>query len=692
MFEPLVLQMIHWFTSSNTFEQPETVALLNSLLDGVCDPTNASLRDFSGQCLHEFLSWSQRQTKPTSSSPSPHCKSLLKRLQSLALHPSSSHRLGAALAFNAVYTEIRKDESLVNQFTLEFLVVFVLSLALTNMDLSSSDTVQQCGLALDHLTQIVQHNLELFVEPNDSRRVPRGFPLDSPVTLKELIHWLLQQCGRPVAQCRHKALEIFCCFVPLLPGHPTVSNWLAGQLGIKGSSFLISCLEGGGGMEGGGEPGKGILYQPYPSEPLTQLGNLLWLERLLAPLDCYATLLGNRLVSPEELFAGPDCRSRLPQALAYFIEQMVNLTTTSPFQPFNSSGTYMATVSPTERQVYVHTRFTVLVRFFEFVTTVAESCPLHCHKILPFVLDNKLHRLIATALSDPVTLGFNLGDLKVAETFPKLCSQIMRAIVALPLPGPRDGLLDAFRPLLDTNLVQQLSDGDVFMRPCDREHLRHVLSVYSQLNEAGLLIQMLPFQISGRQLLDSVYKALGVIHMPVDPQAVELLRRALLLVFALGIPVEDLVDLLIEPVDKRAQNVVGTLTTSASSGEKLLTLLPELVSSELLQHPKAAVEQLVSAAKERPQEVFLVLSSLLDEAFRQRRSSNSQALAGALLAHWQGFESWWSTDEGSTANLSPDYHSAILSLLLKLLQARNAENSLSSSKLWEIFKYHDPKT
>uniref|UniRef100_UPI00358ED0A1 DNA-dependent protein kinase catalytic subunit isoform X2 n=1 Tax=Myxine glutinosa TaxID=7769 RepID=UPI00358ED0A1 len=675
MFEPLVLQMIHWFTSSNTFEQPETVALLNSLLDGVCDPTNASLRDFSGMCLHEFLSWSQRQTKPNSYSPSPHCKSLLKRLQSLALHPSSSHRLGAALAFNAVYTEIRKDEFLVNQFTLEFLVVFVLSLALTNMELSSCETVQQCDLALDHLAHIVQHKLELFLERSSSRRVPRGFPLDSPVTLKELVHWLLQQCGRPVAPCRHKALELFSCFVPLLPGHPTVSNWLARQLGIKGSSFLINCLEGGGDMDGGGEPGKGILYQPYPSEPLTQPGILLWLERLLAPLDSYATLLGNKLVSLEELFTGLDCRSRLPQALAYFIEQMVTLTTTSSFQPFGTSGTDMVTVSPTERQVYVYTRFTVLVRFFEFVTTVAQSCPLHCHKILPFVLDSKLSRLIATAINDPVTLGFNPGDLKAAETFPKLCSQIMRAIVALPLPGPRDGLLDAFRPLLDTNLVQQLSDGDVFMRAHDREHIRHVLSVYSQLNEAGLLSQMLPFQISGRQLLNSVYKALGVIHISLDPQVVELLRRVLLLVFSMGIPVEDLVDLLIEPVDKRAQNVVGTPTTSASFGEKLLTLLPELVSSELLQHPKTVVEQLASAAKERPQEVFLILTSLLDEAFRQRRASNSQALAGALLAHWQGFESWWSTDEGSTANSSQDYQSAVLSLLLKLLQI---DSSLAS--------------
>ena len=36
-------------------------------------------------------------------------KSLLKRLYSLASHPSAAKRLGAALAFNAIYTVLRSD-------------------------------------------------------------------------------------------------------------------------------------------------------------------------------------------------------------------------------------------------------------------------------------------------------------------------------------------------------------------------------------------------------------------------------------------------------------------------------------------------------------------------------------------------------------------------------------------------------
>lgn len=36
-------------------------------------------------------------------------KSLLKRLYSLALHPSAAKRLGASLAFNNIYTIFRQD-------------------------------------------------------------------------------------------------------------------------------------------------------------------------------------------------------------------------------------------------------------------------------------------------------------------------------------------------------------------------------------------------------------------------------------------------------------------------------------------------------------------------------------------------------------------------------------------------------
>lgn len=76
--------------------------------DGIVDPGDSTLRDFCGQCVHEFLKWSIKQTTPQQQEKSPvNTKSLFKRLYSLALHPNAFKRLGAALAFNNIYREFR---------------------------------------------------------------------------------------------------------------------------------------------------------------------------------------------------------------------------------------------------------------------------------------------------------------------------------------------------------------------------------------------------------------------------------------------------------------------------------------------------------------------------------------------------------------------------------------------------------
>lgn len=46
LFTEFVKQLIHWFTSNQQKENPETMALLDAILDGLVDPENGSLRSF----------------------------------------------------------------------------------------------------------------------------------------------------------------------------------------------------------------------------------------------------------------------------------------------------------------------------------------------------------------------------------------------------------------------------------------------------------------------------------------------------------------------------------------------------------------------------------------------------------------------------------------------------------------------
>lgn len=111
------------------------------LQDGLVCPTDTALRDISARAVKEFFKWSVKQTsKKVRFNPTPvilltiangeqfcdnfetfeilhflqqlqknpvNVLSLLKRMYGLARHPSAFKRLGAALAFNNIYTIFR---------------------------------------------------------------------------------------------------------------------------------------------------------------------------------------------------------------------------------------------------------------------------------------------------------------------------------------------------------------------------------------------------------------------------------------------------------------------------------------------------------------------------------------------------------------------------------------------------------
>ncbi|CAM9241776.1 unnamed protein product, partial [Lampetra fluviatilis] len=233
LFEPLMMQIIHWFANNRTFESPVTATLLNTLFEGLVDPTDNALRDLSARCLGEFLSWSLRQadsttttttgttattgttTATTGTTASLNAKSVFRRVHRLALHPAASSRLGAALAFNSIYRHFREESTLVDEFLMEVLVDFVDCLALAHGDDDCQGTVVQCKAALGHICRIVRHKASSLMQPNKRRRTPRGFPAGA--TLPDLVEWLLLQCGRVETHCRQQCLHVFCQLVTMLP-------------------------------------------------------------------------------------------------------------------------------------------------------------------------------------------------------------------------------------------------------------------------------------------------------------------------------------------------------------------------------------------------------------------------------------------------------------------------------------------
>lgn len=58
LFQPLMLQLMHWLSSRIMLLSPVVSPVLASLFDSLTDDSNPALREFSGTCLAEFTRWS----------------------------------------------------------------------------------------------------------------------------------------------------------------------------------------------------------------------------------------------------------------------------------------------------------------------------------------------------------------------------------------------------------------------------------------------------------------------------------------------------------------------------------------------------------------------------------------------------------------------------------------------------------
>jgi DNA-dependent protein kinase catalytic subunit len=202
LFEPLTMQLIHWFTKNSSFENPETMVLLDAIVDAVGDPTNSSLRDFSAKALTEFLQWSIKHVSPKQQKKNPfNAKSLFKRLYSLAHHPNPYKRLGCALTIKKLYRVFREDSDLVDIFVLEILHTMLFSLRLAASDPPSVGTVVLGEQVCDALGRVILSHVEKLVRPNPNRRMHKD--------LGKFVNWLFEEVGRGEPPVRKTAFGLF---------------------------------------------------------------------------------------------------------------------------------------------------------------------------------------------------------------------------------------------------------------------------------------------------------------------------------------------------------------------------------------------------------------------------------------------------------------------------------------------------
>ncbi|NXA73861.1 PRKDC kinase, partial [Thryothorus ludovicianus] len=689
LYEPLVMQLIHWFTNNKKFESQDTVAFLEAILSGIVDPVDSTLRDFCGQCIREFLKWSIKQTTPRQQEESPaNTKSLFKRLYSLALHPSAFKRLGAALAFNSVYREFREENSLVEQFVFEALVVFLESLALAHTDEKSLGTAQQCCDALNHLKRIIKHKAP-SLNKEGKRRAPRGFPATKSVCLQDIVLWLLVQCGRPQTECRHKAMELFYEFVPLLPGNKSPSSWLADTLKTRDVSFLINKFEGGG---TDAKSPSGILSQPTlrgMEEPFSLQAVMQWMDMFLAALDCYKTFFELQMIKPYEVL-GVNESSVFLGAMQFFLDTIALHDIHAAEQCFDCSSKG-SMFSPQERDMYNYSKCTIIVRVMEFVTVILEMCQQDFWKLLEKELLNaSFIELVVMTVCDPSRVGFNTADVQVVKNLPDVSVRLMKALMKSPY---QESLKLCMKKRITPQTLEDLCSVDLFNSEArlDQARLSAVLSACKQLQKSGLLHSVLhdqdegPHFSVGSKLLSVVYKGIAPggerMSLPsLDISSKRLADSLLQLAFAIPEQCEELVSLLLNPVvlsvpiSGASQNHLMNF----SHGQYFYSLFSETINHHLLKNLDVIIVRLMESSVSNPQMVGSILNGMLDQSFRDRavRKQQGAKLVTAVLRNWEKLDGWWA--KGSPA----ESKMAVLTLLAKVLQI---DSSVSFNTNHEAF-------
>ncbi|XP_034023252.1 DNA-dependent protein kinase catalytic subunit-like [Thalassophryne amazonica] len=581
------------------------------------------------------------------------------------------------------FCHFREENSLVEQFVFEVLIIFIESLALAHADERSMGTLQQCCCAIDHLKRIIKYMAPSLNQHNAKRRVPRGFPRDEKLCLSDVVLWLLEQCGRPQTECRHKCMELFYEFIPLLPGKKSPPQWLDTVLKDRGMGYLISRFEG-----------AGLLSQPTLrdlSGPFSVRAALQWMELLLAALDCYNTFINLHIIKPGHMLKCKD-ESSFMKALSFFLTELATHDLAAAQTCF-SLGEKTSHFSPREVDQYNYSKCTIIVRLLEFATMILVKEDKEFWKLLEQdIFGSVFFELIVLVVCEPSTVGFNMADVEVIKHLPEVCVPLLKALLSSPYSFHLESSL---QKRISRKSVEELCTVDLYHSSTLSTHnqMEMILSASKQIHKAGFLSSVLHSQDAaysrslGSRLLMTVYKGIAPGEerkaLPsLDVNTRRLADSLLQFAFSLSQQSEQLVDVLLNTI-MLSVPISGSHSKnflSFSHGEYFYSLFQMTINAELLRNLDITVPHLMNAASSNPSMVSMLLNGMLDHSFRERtvRKTQGKQLVEEVLRRWGSLQSWW---EGQSS--TPESKTATLLLLSKLLQI---DSSVCSSVSHEAFR------
>eukprot|EP01012_Entosiphon_sulcatum_P003459 TRINITY_DN11099_c0_g1_i3.p1 TRINITY_DN11099_c0_g1~~TRINITY_DN11099_c0_g1_i3.p1 ORF type:complete len:4370 (-),score=577.88 TRINITY_DN11099_c0_g1_i3:12-11855(-) len=609
LFHELIFQVIHWMTQNIQYESKETMALLDAVLDGLSSPTESALRDLCAQCLEHFQRWSIKHGKKSYQN---NLRSLYLRLNSLAHHPSPWHRLGAGMAYNRLYRDLREHDDLVDLYALELVGIAVVALQISDYDEANFGTTIQWEEFLGHLEHIIAVRSEMLLLPKKQR----GRFSD----ISALVEWLFERCGCLESACREKCMQLF---VSLCTLREQPQQWVLRCLKLDRGAFLTNCEKITSPLPSAAELAK-LSYPRY----------MQWCRELEAAMHCYSWLIANGLIQPHYVFSVEQLsdpepgtqgkRQRIEEAsqqLARYQRSAVlrhayrflEHSALSAAYPYNvesqSIDLFCQTpqaereerpipLTPSEERRLRQAKTSVVERLLVLTELLCSpkfaekaALPLSSPGLTYPILSTPLYRCLLTLVLTPAKLGYDTNSDRIETGSLALARHLLRTLLA-HFQAPSSSLWRQHEAHLHAEIQRALSQEGADLTDASlvrKFYATSALSVsgatclvrgYRLLNALDLLSQNLPGKPHPEAFAASLAATLYALPPSVDPVVIMIATELWSLCFALGLR-EDHVQRFIgdaTPVTRREAaanpNLMGSLVDSLDTEEDVAFQLP----------------------------------------------------------------------------------------------------------------------
>ncbi|EFA79656.1 DNA-dependent protein kinase subunit [Heterostelium album PN500] len=563
LFSPLIMQLVHWFTKNVRAENDETMALLNSIIDAV-NGEDGALREFGARALGEFASWSLKHAPTTKSTANEarsafNFKSLLKRVYSLAAHPSAQTRMGAAASLLSLIRVMREDDNLISVFLFEIAHQVLLSMRLCGAVADEGDDTttlevevgEKLQAVIDAVVRVIERRAELLNRTNNNRREHKD--------LADFVGWVFGEVGRMERRVRFTSIALFGRVVQLLPGQKRANIWIQHQVKQHGLAALIKMAE----------PPQTASAMPPKLDGNNHRHVEFWMRRLQASLAVYIWYFGEGFTDPVAI--SKDGSSRIISNAFYVF--------LSEYALVDQSHPAMASLTPREIDQFMTLKCQTLEHVYALFSMLLEK---YNYSQVMETGGLQLLRVVGVSLLTPAVVGYrtidnnnnasNSGNNKQVNELPlNLIVDRVCQLIVNQGDKYRDTLIGYLGEMISSSSCN-LGEIGVLITTEGTDRLVSLINGYNILQKQSILDVTLKFaKLSLPAMTSTLFDYLNEHVDNITPAHLIVYKEILVFILSTGhIQPSKLLEYLLPPIKVLTKSTTTTTTTSSTITDKQL--------------------------------------------------------------------------------------------------------------------------